>query len=123
MRKDIDLNFVPHPLTGDLAMKTGRGAIDQSVKNLVLTNFYERGFNIEVGSNLPDSLFDNFTSLDQQTIKSNIIRVLKNFEPNVEVTEVISTLEQNNELKVEIYYTYSNDPEVRSTVIPIRRLK
>jgi phage baseplate assembly protein W len=123
MRKDLDLNFAPHPLTGDLAMKSGRSAIDQSVRNLVLTNFYERGFNIEVGSNLPDSLFDNFTSLDQQTIKSNIIRVLKNFEPNVEVTEVISTLEQNNELKVEVYYTYSNDPEVRSTVIPIRRLK
>jgi len=123
MRKDLDLNFVPHPLTGDLAMKSGRGAVDQAVRNLVLTNFYERGFNIDVGSNLPDVLFENFTPLDQQTVKSNIIRVLKNFEPNVEVTEVLTSLERDNELKVEVYYTYSNDPEVRSTVIPIRRLK
>jgi len=123
MRKDIDLNFSPHPLTGDLAVKKDRSAIDQSLKNLILTNFYERGFNVEVGSNLQDSLFDNYDALKQQTIKNNIVRVIKNFEPQVEVVDVIANMEEPNELTVEIYFTYSNDPEVRTVVIPIRRLR
>lgn len=123
MRKDIDLSFTPHPLTGDLAMKSGRSAVDQSVKNLVLTEFYERGFNVEVGSNVTDSLFDNFTMLTQQTIKNNITKVLSNFEPGVEVVDVVADMTDTNTLTVEIYYNYLNDPDVRTVVIPIQRLR
>jgi len=123
MRTDIDLNFTAHPLTGDLATKTSSNAIDQAVKNLIMTNFYERGFNIEVGSNLTDSLFNNFTVLEQQTIKSNITRVLKNFEPNIEVSEVICTSDEDYELTVTIYYTYANNSDIQTIVIPIERFK
>jgi phage baseplate assembly protein W len=123
MRKDIDLNFSPHPLTGDLAVKKDRSAIDQSLKNLVMTNFYERGFNVEVGSNLQDSLFDNYDSLKHQTIKNNIVRVVKNFEPQVEIVDVVTNMDQPNELLVEVYYNYANDPEVRTVIIPIERLR
>lgn len=123
MRKDIDLNFTPHPLTGDLATKSSISAIDQAVKNLVMTNFYERGFNVEVGSNLTGSLFENFTVLEQQTIKNNIINVLENFEPNIEVSEVICTSDEDNEVTVTIYYTYANDPTLQTIVIPIERFK
>jgi phage baseplate assembly protein W len=121
-RIDIDLNFTAHPLTGDLATKTDRSAVDQSVRNLILTEFYERGFNIEVGSNVTDALFENFTALTQQTLKNNIIRVLRNFEPGVEIVDVIAEMDRPNELKVEIYYNYLNNPEVRKVVIPIQRL-
>lgn len=123
MRKDIDLNFIPHPLTGDLTFKTGKSAVEQSMKNLILTNYYERGFNVEAGSNLTDNLFDNFTPLIAQTMKDNIIQVLKNFEPNVEVVDVIVEQEESNTVSVEIYYNIFNDPQVRSVVIPIRRLR
>lgn len=123
MRKDIDLNFTPHPLTGDLSMKKDRSAVDQSMRNLVMTNFYERGFNVELGGNVSDSLFDNFTFLTQQTIKNNIVRVLQNFEPGVEVVDVIAEMKTSNVLNVEIYYNYFNDPEVRSVTIPLERLR
>lgn len=123
MRKDIDLNFTPHPLTGDIAMKSGRSAVDQSVKNLVLTEFYERGFNVEVGSNVTDALFENFSLLTQQTIKNNITKVLTNFEPGVEVVDVVADMTDTNTLTVEIYYNYLNDPTVRTVVIPIERLR
>lgn len=123
MRQDIDLNFVAHPLTGDLAMKRGKFAVDQSIKNLVLTNYYERGFSVEIGSNLTDSLFDNFTPLLEQTIKSNITRVISNFEPDVEIVQIIVQMDNPNELLVEIYYSYLNDTEINSINIPIKRLR
>lgn len=123
MRKDIDINFIPHPLTGDLSVKTGKSAVEQSMKNLVLTNFYERGFNVEAGSNLTDNLFEEFTPLTAQTMKDNIIQVLRNFEPNIEIVNVIVEQEESNTINVEIYYNIFNDPQVRSVVIPLRRLR
>ena len=39
---DFDLNFTKHPLTNDLVMKKGAAAINQSLKNIVQTAFYER---------------------------------------------------------------------------------
>jgi phage baseplate assembly protein W len=122
-RKDIDLSFTAHPLTGDLAIKRDQSAVDQSIRNLILTNFYERGFNIEVGSNVTDYLFENFTPLLQQTIKSNIRQVLNNFEPGVEIVDVIADMRESNKLTVEIYYNYLNNPEIRTAIIPIRRLR
>lgn len=49
MRIDIDPNFSPHPMSKDLVTKSGDSAVESSIKNLVLTNYYERGFNVEVG--------------------------------------------------------------------------
>ena len=52
MRKDIDLNFRPHPLTGDLPVKTNQVAAAQALRSIVLTSFYERGFNVLFGTNV-----------------------------------------------------------------------
>lgn len=123
MRKDIDLHFIAHPITGDLSIKKDKSAVDQSIRNLVMTSFYERGFNIELGGNVPDALFENFTFLSQQTIKNNIIKVLNNFEPAVEVIDVVTDMVKANQLDVDIYYNYYNDPEIRKITIPLERLR
>lgn len=123
MRIDIDLNFSVHPLTGDLSLKTGKSAIEQSMKNLLLTSYYERGFNVEIGSDINGSIFENYSLLMQQTIKNNIIKLLNNFEPNVEVVDVLVDMEQSGELLIDIYYTYYNDPQVNNVTIPITRLR
>ena len=123
MRNDIDLNFIPHPLTGDLSVKSGRHSVEQSMKNLIITNYYERGFNVETGSNITDNLFEQFTPLTAQTMKDNIIQVLRNFEPNVEIVQIIVEQEESNVINVELYFNIFNNPEVRSVVIPIRRLR
>ena len=39
---DLDLDFIAHPTTGDVVKKTGVDAIKRSVRNLILTNFYDR---------------------------------------------------------------------------------
>jgi len=67
-------------------------AVKQAVKNLVLTNFGERPFHPEIGSNVTALLFepaDNFTAM---AIKEQILQVLVQFEPRtshhtVEVTD------------------------------------
>ena len=41
---DIDFRFKPHPVTGDVTIKYDSDAITRAVRNIVLTNFYERPF-------------------------------------------------------------------------------
>ena len=58
---DLDLDFIPHRTTKDVLVKTGADAIKRSVRNLVLTNFYEKPFRPGIGSNAVKLLFDNIT--------------------------------------------------------------
>ena len=55
---DLDLDFIAHPTTGDVVKKTGVDAIKRSVRNLILTNFYDRPFRSYIGSNAQKILFD-----------------------------------------------------------------
>lgn len=121
MRKDIDFNFIPHPLTGDLTIKKDVGAIDQSIKNLVFTNYYERGFNIDIGGNVMSALFENITPLLKQDLKDSIKQVLTNFEPAVELIDVEVSDTEPNTLVVNIFYYINNDIDVQRTQVILER--
>lgn len=124
MRKDIDLNFVPHPLTGDLSVKRGVSAVDQSVKNLILTNFYERGFNVNLAGDLQTHLFDVFDVLTKESMLKTITNLLNVYEPNVELVDLTANQDESGHiLSINIFYTYANDPNVNQLSVPIRRLR
>jgi len=83
--KDLDLNFIAHPVTGDIVKKTGSDAVVQSVKNLVLTEFYDKPFHPEIGCQVHGILFENMSSITAGSIRDSIWRVITNFEPRAEV--------------------------------------
>jgi phage baseplate assembly protein W len=85
---DLDLDFLPHPVTGDVVRKTGTDAVKRSMRNLILTNFYEKPFRHGIGSNAIKLLFDNMTPLTSSFLKDAIIEVLRNYETRVEVLDV-----------------------------------
>ena len=80
---DLDLNFTMHPTTKDVAKLRGVNAIKRSVRNLVLSNFYERPFRSYIGSNAQKLLFDNINPLTANFLKNAIKEVIENFEPRV----------------------------------------
>lgn len=109
MRKDLDLSFNAHPLTGDLATKTGTSAVEQSLRNIVMTNFYERGFNTEFGSNVTRNLFENnINGVTAQGIRQNVINAIENYEFQVELIEVNVVDVDGNSIDVTITYNITN---------------
>jgi len=120
--RDIDLNFRPHPLTGDVSIKTDSNAVKQSVINIIKTNYYERGFNTTLGSNIIDSLFDNITELTIVTLKEAIIQTLNNHEPRVEVQDVHVTESGDNGIQVTIIYNELNREDDLSLTIDLKRI-
>ena len=60
--RDLDLFFTRRSRDSDVNVLTNITAVKRSVRNLVLTNFYEKPFHPEIGSSVRDILFENITS-------------------------------------------------------------
>jgi len=100
---DLDLGFIPHPMKGDVIPLTDLDAIKNAVKNLVLTNKYERPFQPNIGGNVRALLFepaDNFTVV---SLKESIKTTLARYEPRIDnVTIQIEDIPDRNEYNVTI---------------------
>ena len=59
--KDIDVSFLKHPIKKDVLSVIGEDSIIQSLKNLILTNYYERLFQPQLGCNIRKLLFENMS--------------------------------------------------------------
>lgn len=94
--KDIDLNFIANPVTGDISKKFDENAIKQSIKNLILTNHYERLFHPEIGSSINSLLFEPFSPILQSTLERAITYTITNFEPRVRLISVEVNLKPDN---------------------------
>lgn len=86
---DLDLRdpFIS-PYSKDVVPVTDIMAVKNSVRNLVLTNFYETPFDPFKGSNVRALLFENANPYTQMAINKEITRVLIQYEPRVNVTAV-----------------------------------
>jgi len=83
--KDLSLFFTPNPVSGDVTMVTDVQDIKRSVRNLVMTNRFEKPFHPEVASHVRDLLFERFTPITFNLLRNRIETVLANYEPRVSV--------------------------------------
>ena len=79
--KDINLSLARHPITGDIATLSNVEAVKRSVRNLVNTNFYERPFHPEIGSNVRSVLFEPVSPIVATVLERHVRDVIANFEP------------------------------------------
>lgn len=121
---DLDLDFIPHPTTGDILRKTGQDAIKRSVRNLILTNYYEKPFRPGIGSNAVKLLFENANPLTATFLKDAIVEVIRNYEPRVEMIDVFVNFDiDNNGYNVEMQYVILNKNEPVVTTIFLERIR
>lgn len=103
--KDFDLAFSAHPNTKDITKKRDEDAVKQALKNLILTNYYERPFHSEIGSPVRALLFELATPLTAHMMRRGIIDVIENFEPRVRVLDVnVNMKDQTNACEVSITF-------------------
>jgi phage baseplate assembly protein W len=109
---DLDLDFMPHPTTKDVMKKTGIEAIKRSVRNLILTNFYDRPFQPYIGSNALKLLFDNATPITANFLNNAIRETITNFEPRVRLEDLRINFDlDNNGYNVTLYIVILNRNE------------
>ena len=101
--KDISLSFSPHPITKDLPVLINERAIVRSVRNLVETIPTERFFQPNLGTEIRDTLFENFSRQTVNVIEDQVRDTVRAYEPRVGDVgvEVLANPDNNNfEVKV-----------------------
>ena len=103
--RDFSLTFEKNAVTNDILALKNEAAIKESVKNIVLYNFYEKPFNPFFGGNIIGLLFENSTPSMELEIKNRIEQSIETQEPRVTaVTVDVDFEEDQNDLQVEITY-------------------
>ena len=102
---DLSASFKNNPLSNDLIGLKNENAISRSVRNLILTTQGERPFQPVLGSNVNNLLFDNMDKLTAAALKEEIRNTIENYEPRVELEDIIVDPNfENNEFNVTIQY-------------------
>lgn len=86
--KDLDLSFEANPATGDVSKKVDVNAVKQSMRILMLSNFYERPFDPLKGANLRGLLFENISSLRASSLETIILNLFENYEPRTKIESI-----------------------------------
>ena len=121
---DLDLTFTRNPVTGDIAMSYDEQAVIRSVRNLLLTNFYERPFQPTLGSNLNAFLFENASAITATAIEAEITAVVQNYEPRATVDTInVTALEDSNAFFVELIFYIGNNSTPSSVNILLERTR
>lgn len=121
---DLDLDFIPNPLTRDITIKKDSEAIKRSIRNLVLTELYERPFQPELNGGIRSILFERFGSVELATLQTRLEDVIANFEPRViEVGVEIEEFEERHAIVINIRFRTSNISELQEINIQLQRLR
>jgi phage baseplate assembly protein W len=106
---DIDASFMANPVTGDIAVRTDDQAIKFAVRSLIMTNYYERPFRSNIGSPVNALMFENMGPNFKIILKQSIIDVISNFEPRVDVVDVVvDDSPDNNRVYISIIFKIKN---------------
>ena len=103
--RDFSLTFEKNAVTNDILSLKNEAAIKESVKNIVLYNFYEKPFDPFFGGNIIGLLFENSTPTMVLEVKNRIEQSIEIHEPRVTAVSVTVQFEDDrNELNCKIQY-------------------
>jgi phage baseplate assembly protein W len=119
---DIDLTFTKQPGKGDIALSYDNNAVIRSVRNLLLTNFYERPFQPAVGSNINSLLFEPISSITANAIETEIQNVLENYEPRASIDTIdVTAVPDQNGFYVRVTFFIGNNTQPTAVNLLLQR--
>ena len=118
----VDLN--PHPEAGDVVRYVNENAVKRSLRNLILTNRYERLFQPDIGSNINKLLFEPMGFSTANSLKNFIIETITNHEPRCKLIDVvIIPNEDNHAYQVNIVFSIINKQDPINLAITLYRVR
>ncbi len=118
------MDFIKHPTTGDVSTKTDVEAVKRSVRQLVLTNKYERPFQPFYGANLRAMLFELADDDTEDEVEENIRNAITKYEPRAEIlTITVNVLPDQNDMRVSVYFKIISTQETVTFTTNLSRLR
>lgn len=121
---DLDLTFTMHPVKKDIVLSIDDQAVARAVRNLILTNHYERPFHPEIGSNVRKMLFEPISPLTANYLQREIEDTIKNYEPRVRLQQVVVQVNPDSNSYSAIISFYINNRTQPTTLnLVLQRLR
>ena len=123
--KDMDITFERHPITDDITVKKDLDAVKRSLKNILLTNHYERPFKPNFGSDLRNRLFDIRDGTIGSRTGNMIVESIRRLEPRIQQCELRFSDSDidNNQLNVTIFFSVQNVSEQQQMSFKVSRVR
>lgn len=117
-------SFAKTPYGNQLGRVVNEKSVNQSLKNLLLTNLGERLYQPTIGSNIINTLFELNLVETRNTLEFFIETTIKNNEPRVLPLEIsVNPTDDENQIQIRIVYTLINNPTPISFSFLLKRAR
>jgi len=121
---DFFTDFSKHPVTKELARLRNDQSIKQALRNLILTNYGERLFQPNIGSNIYRSLFEPNDIIAAEDIRYHIETTVRQNEPRVSLLQVEVFSDQvNDSVIINVVFAIISTNQIQSLDVVLRRVR
>ena len=121
--KDLAFSMFANPMNGDIGKSTGATAVKRAIVGILKTNFNERMFQPEFGSNIRALLFEPMNQITEERMKTEIEEAVKRHEPRAQVIGInVEAQEEQNRYLVNILFNVSSEAEPQKLETYFERL-
>jgi len=122
--RDLDLSLKIHPIRKDIIPLKDDAAIKNAIRNLLITNFYERPFQDDLGANLRGLLFEPAGVLTNIELREQIRFVIQKYEQRVSIRSIdIIDNADKNEYRINVRFKIKEFDSNDAVEIVLRRLR
>ena len=112
--RDLAFSMFANPMSVDIWKKTGAAAVKGAIVSILKTNFGERLFAPEFGSNIRGLLFEQMNPITEQRMKKEVESAIARHEPRAEVLGVsVKAQEEQNRYEVSILFNVASEAETQ----------
>ena len=121
---DFTTSLTRHPVTSALSRVINEDAVAQAIKNIVLTNYGERPYEPDVGSDIIRSLFEQNDHITAHDVEIRLRLAISQGEPRAILHGInVDPSPDNYTFKVTIVYSTINTTEPSSLSLIIKRIR
>ena len=112
--RDLAFSMFANPMSGDIGKKVGASAVKGAILSILKTNYNERLFDPEFGSDIRGSLFEQMNPITEQRLKKEVESALARHEPRAEVLGIsVKAQEEQNRYEISILFNVASVAEIQ----------
>ena len=121
---DFRNDFFLHPVKRDLVLNTNEQAVISAIRNIVMTDQYERFFLPNFGGGMRSLLFEDISETTEFLIRNRIRESIQNYEPRATILEVyVSAKPDDNAYAITIVFSLINRQEPITATFLLNRIR
>lgn len=121
---DFLSNLYPHPISKDIVKFVNENAVVRSIRNLLLTDRFERLYQPNIGTDIRKMLFEPISSATAQSISMFVLETIDKYEPRAKLLSIkVDPDDENNRYIVSLVVMIINKQDPVSFNITLDRIR